>query len=327
MSSLKAKTARCLILAGVCAFLFGNMYRVMGRPQEGDEVRDLTRTGWKNKRVGPTESASAADSKAASARDSVRQGAANPLYKVTRKMPRSANIPLPAEDSEIGITVWRLRPARNDDALEIRDLIQRSDRAVAEEWTPERVSSDAAVAEGEMVKFSIESLRSGFLYVITRPQYNDGAYGDPYLIFPTRQMYDGDNRVEAGRAVQIPGPGQQPFALARSQSRPNELQRGEELIIIVKPERFEVFANAPADRQKLTQQSVDDLIKKYAASYEVSESIGGAKRAITLAEKRAAQTSNARLSSANPYPQTIYRLAAKAGTPMLIRFNLKVRSE
>lgn len=327
MNRSKAIMAQRLILNCMCALLFGSCYWATGQAQEGDEIRDLTRTGWQKKRAETTKANQTADQKAPSARDGGKQAAAKSLYRIIKKMPRGTNAQPSVEDSELGITVWQLRPARSDDAIEIRDLIQRSDSAVKEEWTPRRLSSDTSVEEGEMVKFSLESLRSGYLYVISRPQYKDMTYGDPYLIFPSKQIYGGDNRVEAGRAIQIPGPGQQPFALARSQARPNELQQSEELIIIVKPEPFESFADAPVDRQKLTQQSVEGLIRKYAAPYEISENIGGANSAITIAEKQATQTPGGRLSSTNPYPQTIYRLATKAGESMMVRFNLKVRSK
>jgi hypothetical protein len=69
---------------------------------------------------------------------------------------------------------------------------------------------------------------------------------------------------------------------------------------------------------------VASLIKKYAAPFEISENIGGAGSTITLAEKRAAKTSNQRLGAENPYPQTIYRLSVKAGDPLLVIMRLRV---
>ena len=220
-------------------------------------------------------------------------------------MPKAVSGRPLAEDSEIGVTLWRLRPARTDEPIEIRDLVQRTGVVAKEEWTPERLASDTAFEEGQMARLSIESLRTGFLYIINRAKYQDGTYGVPYLIFPTRLIYRGDNRVEAGRSIQIPGPDEEPFTLERRKSKEGDLQISEELIILVAPQRLQSFLVAPSDRQKLTAQSVENLIQKYAAPYEVAEKISGAGQAITIAEKRAAKTTNRTLSNEDPYPQTI----------------------
>ena len=297
-----------LILPCIFALLFGSVRPTVGGVQEEDEIRDLTRTSWATKR--PHISTRTVDAK----------------YKITQRMPKAASVPSVTEDSEIGLTLWRLRPARTDDAVEIKDLVQRTEGAAKEEWTPERVASDAAFEEGQMVRLSIESLRTGFLSVINRAKYKDGSYSDPYLIFPTRQIYGGNNKVEAGRAIQIPGPDEEPFTLERGKSKGGDLQVSEELIILVTPQPLQSFLVAPADRQKLTAQSVENLITKYAGSYEVAEKIGGTGHAITIAEKRAAKTDR-RLSNEDPYPQTIYRLARKPSEAMLLKVELPVRSK
>jgi Domain of unknown function (DUF4384) len=298
------------IYSGVLSF--GTFLPAAGQVEKEDEVRDLTRTSWKKNRAAVSGGTS-------------RQGP-EAKYKITRRMPRDTAIPPSARDSEIGVTLWRMRPAKTDDAVEIRDLIQRGN-GPKEEWTPERVASDTEFHEGQILRLSIESLRPGFLYVIDRAKYQDDTYGDPYLIFPTKQIYDGNNQVEAGRAIQIPGPEEEPFTLERAQTKDGQLQESEELIILVVPQRLQSFPVAPTDRQKLSEQSVASLLKRYTAAYEVSEKIGGAGSAITVAEKRAAKTSDKRLSAENPYPQTIYRLATKPSDVMLIKVELRVRGK
>ena len=54
-----------------------------------------------------------------------------------------------------------------------------------------------------MLRLSIELPRTGYLYVIDREQYADGTMSEPYLIFPT-DLTSGENRVTAGRVVEIP---------------------------------------------------------------------------------------------------------------------------
>src|ERR1700730_13630816 len=127
--------------------------------------------------------------------------------------------------SAVGVTVWRLRPSTAKDAVEIRDLVQQGVGQATQEVTPERVAMDTSWTEGQMVRLTIESLRTGYLYVIDRPRYADGRYGDPYLIFPTQRM-GVSNLVTAGQTIRIPAPNTNPdyFVLERGKSREGELQ-------------------------------------------------------------------------------------------------------
>lgn len=228
----------------------------------------------------------------------------------------------------IGVTVWRLRASTASDAVEIRDLVQPAGGQPQQEVTPERVSIDSALTEGQMVRLTIESLRTGYLYVINRPRYADGKYGDPYLIFPTQRIGVA-NLVSAGQTIRIPGIGANPdyFVLERGKSREGELQVSEELIVIVRPEPFESFKTPPAERKLLTQASVETLIEKYKADIEETDLADSENKAITLVEKLASKDPSIRLSRDDPYPQTLYRLAVKADDPMLVRFELQVRGK
>ena len=303
-------------IACVSLLLWSGLQLATGAAQKNFEIRDITRTKWKDKRPGAP------------------PRHVNVRYKITKRMYESAGSPTvltqgagsqaAVEDAEIGVTLWRLRPAKPQDSVEIRELVQHTKDGAKVTWTPERVTSDTVFREAEMVRLAIESLRPGYLYVINRARYADGTFSDPYLIFPTKEIYGGNNKVEAGRAIQIPGPDEEPFTLERGQSRQGELQRSEELIVLVTPQPLQSFPVAPPDRRLLTPQSVEAFIQRYAAPYEVSENIDSLGQAITVAEKRAAQTAGGRLSAADPFPQTIYRLVTKPGETMLIRFELKV---
>src|SRR6516162_10063382 len=111
--------------------------------------------------------------------------------------PATQNQPAEQADGEmIGLTIWRLRPPRAADNREARLLLEEvSSKEV--EWTPERVEADTIFASGERVRLGIESPRDGYLYVIDREQYTDGAVSDPYLIFPSLFNRDGANSVAA----------------------------------------------------------------------------------------------------------------------------------
>jgi hypothetical protein len=226
----------------------------------------------------------------------------------------------------LGVTLWRLRLSAKDEAVEIKDLIHPPGGELPQEYTPERVEANEELREGQMMRLSIESFRSGYLYVINRPKYKDGTYGDSYLIFPTKRIYEGDNKVEPGKVVRIPAPQDNPsyFELRRSQSREGELHITEELIIIIKQEPFESFIPPPEDRRLLTAASVEALIQKYGASIEYAEMNGGAGQAITVAEVKAAREHTKRLDENDPLPQTVYRLNANPTNPSMVRLELRV---
>jgi hypothetical protein len=286
--------------------------------QDDDEIRRLIRV----KRASVQGRAPGPDKSKRGYKKLVGQGKPKQETNAQAETKGSADADAPI----LGVTLWRLRPSDKNEAVEIRDLIQPPGSGAAQEYTPERVEANEELREGQMVRLSIESFRSGYLYVINRVKYKDGTYGDPYLIFPTRRIYDGDNKVEPGRVVRIPAPEDNPsyFELRRSQSREGELQTAEELIIIIKPEPFESFLTPPEDRKLLAAASVEALIKKYGSSLEYAEMSGGAGQAITVAEVKAARERTRRLGEDDPLPQSVYRLNVKPTDPILVRFDLKV---
>src|ERR1041385_5172340 len=83
---------------------------------------------------------------------------------------------------QLGITIWRLRPARSGDS-DHRALIREKNK----EWAAERVESDATLREGDYVRLSVESPRKGYLYVIDRDLSADGKTGEPLLIYRSEE--------------------------------------------------------------------------------------------------------------------------------------------
>ena len=110
---------------------------------------------------------------------------------------------------ELGVTIWRLRPATEKDDVALRFLDQADEEASPDAkpkgLTAERLDGTTQLREGDRVRLSIEAAQSGFLYIIDREQYTDGTLGEPYLIFPNTQTHGGDNRVKAGSVIEIPG--------------------------------------------------------------------------------------------------------------------------
>jgi hypothetical protein len=223
-----------------------------------------------------------------------------------------------AADSVVGVTVWRLRP-RGAGVEGERLLTHEGDAAVA--WVPERVASNAPLSEGDRVRLSIEAARAGFLYVIDREQYADGTEGEPYLIFPTTRTLGGDNRVEAGRLVDIPGQddGVPYFTLRRSRAD----HVGESLQVVITKEPLEGL-EIGAQAQRLAASRVASWEKSWGEGVGRLELAGGAGRPWTREEREAGADGRRKLKPGAPAPQTLYyRADAEGDKPLLIKVQLR----
>ena len=218
----------------------------------------------------------------------------------------------------VGVTVWRLRPSKASDSSESRLLIQEteSQRTETVEWTPERVEADTPFAAGDRVRLSIESPRAGYLYVINREIYADGTASDPYLIFPTQRMRDGDNAVSAGKVIELPGRS----AFKLTPLRPD--YRGERLTILVTAEPLPQVT-VPADVERLDASLVAQWETQWAAAAERLELVGGAGRAYTGTERDAA-TQGRLLTQADELPQTLFRVLSSPGSPVVLSLTLGI---
>ncbi len=221
-----------------------------------------------------------------------------------------------ADTREMGITIWRLRPSRNTDGGP-RILVQEGPESVS--WTPERVAAGTRLRMGDRVRLTIESPRSGYLYVIDREQYATGELGEPYLIFPTTRINNGDNKVSAGKIIDLPAQEDRPNYFTLRQSRKD--QSGEMLTVIVADKPLtdvQIGENA----LELSKDQVAQWEKEWGRQSERFELSGGAGRTWTKAEQEAGLDGTRRLSQDDPGPQTIYRIVGGDG-PVLANVELK----
>lgn len=216
----------------------------------------------------------------------------------------------------LGVTLWRLRQSRDEDGKDTRLLLQDENSREKKEWTPERVESETVFVTGERVRLGIESPRDGFLYVIDREQYADGTFSEPYLIFPTLRNRGGDNAVTAGKLIEIPD---------KSAFRLQPLRddyKGESLTLLITKEPLAEIT-VGAGIIKLDAQMVERWEKQWSAPVERFELVGGAGKAYTTAEKEAGDGARL-LTQEDDLPQTLYRIVAKTGTPILITVSLRI---
>jgi WD40 repeat protein/tetratricopeptide (TPR) repeat protein len=223
----------------------------------------------------------------------------------------------------IGITVWRLRDSVLGD--EARMLVHDEASGKQVELTPMRVEAERPLAEGERVRIGIESPSTGYLYVIDREEYANGSLGEPMLIFPTTRTRGGDNRVEAGRVIEIPSQqDDQPYFTVRaSRKRPNQV--GELLTIIVTQKPLEL--NIGRSPLRLTHAQMLKWETDWESYTERIEQVAGAGKPWTQAEQEAGRNESRQLEQDEALPQTIYRVLTNPGNPLLVTVPLRYERE
>jgi hypothetical protein len=216
------------------------------------------------------------------------------------------------------VTVWRLRPSVSADEPGTR-ILEHGDHSDLE-WTPERIDAETPLAEGQRVRFSIESARSGYLYVIDREEYESGSTGELYLIFPTLKIRGGDNRMAPGTTIELPAWDDKPPYLRLKRTHSDEM--GELLTILVTPEPL-FGITIGQEPLRLPAGQVAQWENTWGAPVARLESPEKGK-AYTAAEK-AAGAGLRPLTQADPVPHTLYQVEAKSGDPLLVKVRLPIR--
>ncbi len=224
------------------------------------------------------------------------------------------------KDEELGVTFWRLRPLKKseeDDAPTFRVNIGDG----FENWTAERVRSTTRFKPGERVRFTIESLRTGYIYILSREVYHDGSNGEAELIFPKMNgIRREENSVTAGRLVEIPSStARQPYFNITTK---REDYAGEEVIVIISPTKVAGFTIG-AKTQSVRKELLDKWFNDWAAVTDTYDAEDGEGVAYTRTEEEGVKTRS--LTREEPLPQTIYRFKSIAGKPLMVSFQLQVK--
>ena len=242
--------------------------------------------------------------------------AKRPLYRKVNGLPPAGT----GNFAQLGLTIWRLRAAASADSG--ARVIVHHDSAT-DEFVPERIAADTPLRLGEHLRFSFEAPRAGFLYVIDREQFADGSAGEPLLIFPTTRTRGGDNRVEPGKLIEIPGQDDRPPFFTLRQSRAD--QTGELLTVIVTTQPLQ-GVTIGAQALTLSAAQVQQWEQQWGAQTEVFELNGGTGKTWTKVEQEAGAGGTRQLTQEDPGPQTIYRVAVKPDAPLLVKVGLRYRS-
>lgn len=198
---------------------------------------------------------------------------------------------------QFGVTIWKLQRVRAG-----------ANHAAQLQWIARRVSADTQFHAGEYLRLSFESPRPGYLYVVNRDWFADGSSGRTNLIFPLRGE---DNRLQAGKLIDIPAENQLPF-----QASPELNQAGELLTIIITSEPLRLPLS---DRHlPISSTQLAEWEEMWGGPFERFEMNGGAGKARTMVEQLAASRRRSRqLTRDDPAPQTIYFLSPKNSDGLL----------
>lgn len=239
--------------------------------------------------------------------------AKKPTYKTSQAM--TAAPPPGKEFAQVGLTLWRFRPATAADKT--KELVEEEGDAPATQWSLERIEEGTLLAPGQRVRLSVESLsRDGYLYVINREEYADGTFGEPRLIYPTRRTPEGGNRVKAGKMIFIPAPPRH-FRIRPSTSSKGHV--AEMLTVIVAGQPLIDTSQLANTAITLTPEQVEKWEKQWSSDPTKFEMEGGVGQTLTEKEQAAVDE----LTQDDPPPQTIYRLAVKPNDVLLVRLPLR----
>jgi len=298
---------KSLLITLVCLTANLALAQKQNHGQEDESSRQITLDRFNKAR--PAEATTATDTR-------TRAALRAAIYR--RTGPLRGRISARIQFEEIGVTVWRLRPSRSSDEGG-RVLVQEGLRQ--SEWTPERIEADTPLKIGDRVRLSVESPRPGFLYIIDREQYADGSLGEPMLIFPTLRIRGGDNRVQPGKLIDIPAQEDQYSYFTAQPAGDRRDQTAEVLTIILVPQPLPL--QIAAQPLKMAEKEVTGWERLWGGVAERLELVGGAGRLWTTEEKAAGAAMGRQLTQTGPPPQTVYRVARKAGAPLLVTVPLR----
>jgi hypothetical protein len=168
-------------------------------------------------------------SQSSPARNQQRPGARSHVYTVDRNFP----VGPPPRDQEyvrIGVTIWRFSPNQ----CAIPNCPLPGEKGLIDTSAGTRIDDTTALSTGERVRLGLESLsHDGFVYVIDREQYAEGKYGDPYLIFPTKNIQNGSNYARPGLQIQLP---RAEGCFCVKSRNPQRVLVADNLIVIISPQ-------------------------------------------------------------------------------------------
>ncbi len=223
------------------------------------------------------------------------------------------------EDAFVGFTVWEMRESAN--GTERRSFKLKKPNGQRVVLRPFRLGSDSQLVAGRSYVFSIESARDGYLYVIDRERSANGALGDPLLLFPTKDVRGGTNRITAGNVVEIPDQKTETAYFEATKNGQDHI--GEALIIIVSTEPLVDASKLKDEPITLDPDEVAKWGRQWSTKTRWAENLEAIGRPYTEEEGQAGGDRSYKLTEGDPLPQRLYQLGSKASSPLFVTVLLR----
>jgi len=232
-----------------------------------------------------------------------------------------------AEGVDIGVTLWRLRVARKADAKAVREPTRTTVRVKNKDvektviMVPIRAESETFFADGDNLRLSIEAPYEAYIYVFNREQYTDGAWGDPYLIYPGTSDV---KRSEPGRLVYIPN---ESDSLKIEPTSASKEKSAEVFVVLLTQQPINELPPLKEDEENraVDRQQFERWQNEWGGRVWKFERQGGIGASITKVEKQAGAKGGTALTESDPKPQTFYHVTHKSADALLFAIPIKIR--
>ena len=228
-----------------------------------------------------------------------------------------ADAATPTKIEELGVTFWRLRPPKENEEDVPTFRVKLGEKMA--DWTAERVASSTRFKSGDRLRFTVESSRGGYLYIVNREVYKDGSTGDAEIIFPTLRTRGGDNHVAVGTLIEVPGSTDSVPYFTIASKRPD--YAGEELIVLILPNELDGFEKSLRSQPVSTEQ-LKKWISDWGTTADIYDAEDGSGIALTKVEAEASAAASRSLTREEPLPQTIYRVSTAKNAPLFVSIKM-----
>jgi hypothetical protein len=233
------------------------------------------------------------------------------------------NQDLPVSSQSVGITIWKVGDAQRGYSG-ARILWHRDQSGSPVEYQAERLAGDPVLAYGDKVRLGIESRRAGYLYVFDRELYSDGSLSAAYMIFPTRRLLEGNNRIVANKPVELPSLDDVPFFFEAKKIGIDQSKTlvGEVLSVVITDKPIRSFNSIDRNVLQVPSGELESIERLYSGIAEVFELENGIGQPYSEVERDAATKGARLLTHADPVPQTFYLVKSKQTGGLLVTLAL-----
>jgi hypothetical protein len=191
---------------------------------------------------------------------------------------------------------------------------------------PARMEAEALVADGDLLKLTIESPFETYVYIINREQYSDGSYSAAYLIFPAKSDVGRNDKGFPGRLLFLPSENDDDkFEVTRLNADGKEKTTEVFTVILSKQPLKDLPPLEKSDEPRpLDKSQFERWQNDWGGQVWKFERQNSAGLGITKAEKNAGAKVKAPLSEDDPPPQTVYHVSRKSPEVVLFTVPIKI---